>query len=104
MIATPEFAASPEPIRVRLSGELDMAAEDTVRGELYRARAHAQEAGVVVVDLSQVTFMDCSALHPLMETRRALGHRLVLHRPAPRVTRLLQLAQLDDILVIEDEQ
>ena len=102
MAASPGSMPSQEPVRVRLCGELDIAVEDAVRAELDRARAQAQEAGVVVVDLSQVTFIDCSALHPLMEIRRALGKRLVLHRPAPRVTRLLHLAHLDDIFIIED--
>jgi hypothetical protein len=31
MVATPKSAASPDPIHVRLSGELDLAVEDKVR-------------------------------------------------------------------------
>ena len=58
---------------------------------------------VVVVDLTQVTFMDCSALGLLMSARARLGSRLWLRGVPPSVAWLLQLTGLQDMFGRFDE-
>jgi hypothetical protein len=57
-------------------------------------RAVPDSSGRVIVDLSGVTFMDCSGLGPLLEAEARLGGRLSLRRVPPMVTALLHLAGL----------
>ncbi|MEV8524801.1 anti-sigma factor antagonist [Streptomyces sp. NPDC052000] len=53
---------------IRASGELDILTTPLLSGDLARAQRGAQ-IPYVVVDLTQVTFMDCSALGPLCVAR-----------------------------------
>lgn len=90
-------SVSTDPIRpppatvLHASGEMDLVAAPGLKAQL---RSQAQGSGDVVVDLSAVTFMDCSALSPLLEARAWLGCRLWLQGPSPPVTRLLELTGL----------
>jgi len=83
------------PAVVRASGEVDL---DTAAA-LHRALAEALRAHrEVVLDLSQVTFMDCAGLRALVAARNQAdrqGRRLVLRGVGHRVVRLLKLTGLN---------
>ncbi|MFC0843050.1 MULTISPECIES: STAS domain-containing protein [Streptomyces] len=82
---------SPECRTVRMTGELDLLTAPGLASGLARARRGTQPP-YVIVDLSDVSFMDCSALGALCEartdclerggwlrlvyTRRVIGHLL----------------------------
>ena len=83
--------AGAQPV-VRLVGEVDMATSPAVKNIL----AELVEGGhlAVIVDLSEVTFMDSSGLHTLVDAQRRLsdsGGKVVLRKPGPAVDRLLQI-------------
>ncbi|WP_329395735.1 anti-sigma factor antagonist [Streptomyces melanogenes] len=59
---------------VRVTGELDLLTAPGLAIELAKARRGTQPP-YVVVDLSDLTFMDCSALGPLCEARTACLER-----------------------------
>ena len=83
-----------EPRRVALVGELDLATVETVLRTLCPlADGVADAGGNIVVDLSELTFMDATGLHALVGVaRRIRGHAtLVLNRPPQSVRRLLGL-------------
>lgn len=90
-----------DPLRatVRASGELDLAARDSIVEVLGRQRDSGR--AIVRLDLTDVTFMDCSCLHALVEEHQrflaARGH-LVLTGVGHRTSRLLELTGLDQIL------
>ncbi|MFJ7243028.1 STAS domain-containing protein [Kitasatospora sp. NPDC098652] len=82
------------PFTVRVSGEIDLDSAPDLRRELSRALADHRQ---VVLDLSQVTFMDCSGLNVLMEARNQAdrnGARLALRGITRPVARLLELTGL----------
>jgi anti-anti-sigma factor len=89
-------AASPRDTDVhviRLAGELDMAAVPDLVDQLAEA-AKVPAPTPVVVDMSGVTFIDCSGLDPLLEARARLDGRLRLQNASPPVRRLLRLLDL----------
>lgn len=74
---------------LRLTGEIDVAADAAVR-----ARVDAAAAGTLVIDLSAVTFMDSSGLRELLRARKECdrrGGRLVLAGVPPTLARLFDL-------------
>jgi stage II sporulation protein AA (anti-sigma F factor antagonist) len=76
-----------------LSGELDAS---TCRGLVEQLQG--PPGTLVVVDLSELTFMDSSGLGAIHLARRLAvkdGGRLVVCRPQPIVHRVLQLTGLD---------
>ncbi|MFJ2582051.1 STAS domain-containing protein [Kitasatospora aureofaciens] len=76
---------------VRVCGEIDLDSASDLRRELSRALADHRQ---VVLDLSQVTFMDCSGLNVLPEARNQAdrnGARLALRGITRPVARLLKL-------------
>jgi anti-sigma B factor antagonist len=80
---------------VRLAGEIDLynAAEvGSALGEIAR-----EAPARVVVDLTEVEFVDSTALGTLIEARKQLGDGgLVLAAPAQEVRRALEVAGLID--------
>lgn len=77
---------------IRASGELDLRAKPALYLELDAALADADF--VLVVDLAEVTFMDCSALGVLVslsEVAQASERRIALISPSRAVRRLLEL-------------
>jgi anti-sigma B factor antagonist len=80
-------------VRIRLHGELDLAAVPGMRAALQEA-ATTPGKPVVTVDLRAVTFMDCSALGELIHgravaLRHGLGYQVVgAHGVALRVMRV----------------
>ena len=90
----------PSRVLVRAVGEWDLANAHL----LDQMLAEQQEAGrrYVRLDMSAVSFLDCTCLDVLVAThRRLLAARgtLVLTGITPRQMRLLRLAQLDDVLL-----
>ena len=87
---------------LRLTGELDLVAAPRLKACLDDALA---SAWLVVVDLRALTFIDGSGVVAILaadERARRSGRRLVLvHEPA-QVTRLIDLAVVDDRLEITD--
>jgi len=79
-------------VLVTLRGELDMAAESTLRDTVHAvARNGHLEAAV---DLRGVTFCDAAGLKALRKadaTFRAVGGRLAMHGPCPPLEALLDL-------------
>ncbi|MBA2559701.1 MAG: STAS domain-containing protein [Propionibacteriales bacterium] len=83
---------------VTACGELDLSAEATLRRELLAAFADTDRP--VTIDLSDVTFMDCSALGVLVSmSRRAHAQHnwIVLVSPNALVQRLLRLTGTTDL-------
>lgn len=100
LVDDPTRADHPPQVRtLRLSGELDLCTQPTLRAQL-RELLDVRAPDVVILDMGDVTFIDCSALTPLVEARARLGPRLVLHNASRPVTRLLTLVGLADMLVV----
>ncbi|GAA2282711.1 MULTISPECIES: STAS domain-containing protein [Kitasatospora] len=85
---------SPAPAVVTARGDIDLATASSLRRQLADAlRAHRE----VVLDLSEVTFMDCVGLGALVQARNQADHsggRLILRGIGHPVTRLLKLTGL----------
>jgi anti-sigma B factor antagonist len=87
---------------VRLVGELDLYNAAQVRAGLAEACAETPER--VVVDLSEVEFIDSTALGVLIETRTKLNNRggLLLAAPGLETRRALQISGLDKLFTVHD--
>ena len=88
---------------VRLEGESDV----TVRGRL-RTALTAQAAAAkphLVVDLSGLSFIDCSCLRVLWQVSRMeeeAGGSLRLAAPQPTVARVMELGGVDQVIGVHD--
>ena len=85
-------------------GELDLASSPLLRDALERASAAG--AGLVIIDLRELTFMDSTGLSVLVKAhRQALdaGHRLALVKGGTQVQRILTLTRVAEHLVIVDD-
>ncbi|MBP0450671.1 STAS domain-containing protein [Kitasatospora sp. RG8] len=90
-----------EPFVVRARGEIDLHAAPSLRRALSAALASHR---AVVLDLSEVTFMDCAGLGALVWARNQAdrsGRRLVLRGAGRCVVRLLKLTGLHRRLAVE---
>lgn len=91
-------ADGPGVTRVTLAGELDLATVPQLRAVLSEA---AKDAELVIVDLSELTFMDSTGILMILIAHsqiRAADRRLALV-PGPRqVQRIFELTGLDDKL------
>ncbi|MFB4274587.1 STAS domain-containing protein [Nonomuraea sp. MTCD27] len=89
-------ALASAPTLVHLSGDIDIFTTARLRQRLINTLGHS--TGLLVLDLSQVTFCDVGGLGVLigMQGRaRARGITLALTGLPPRVARLLHLTGLD---------
>jgi anti-sigma B factor antagonist len=77
--------------RVKVSGEIDIAAAPALATALSTA---AHDAEQVIVDLSDVTFIDSTGLHVILtahdELRRSSGRLVLIPGPGP-VQRLFEI-------------
>ena len=90
----------PEQLVLRLRGELDVSNGDWL-WRAISAAAHDRWWRTLVLDLSSLSFTDCSGLSVLVRAHRRLagqGRRLVLAGARPMVRRLLTLTRLDTYL------
>ena len=87
---------------VRLGGELDLYNAAEVRSALADASAQFPER--IVVDLSEVEFIDSTALGVLIEIRAKLNNRdgLLLAAPGLETRRALEVSGLDKLFVVRD--
>src|SRR5436190_20769469 len=87
---------------VRLAGELDLYNATPVREALFEASANG--ATRIVVDLSQVDFIDSTALGVLIEARTKLSNRnaFLLAAPGLETRRALQISGLDRHFTVHD--
>jgi anti-sigma B factor antagonist len=99
-VATPPLTATVEPLdeglRVRLSGELDIAT--AARAEAELRRAEDESPSTIAVDLSGLSFMDSTGLRLVVAASaraRDAGRRLLVVRGPDPVHRVLELTGLD---------
>jgi anti-anti-sigma factor len=91
---------------VRLVGELDVAAEPRLRARMRDLLEPGRPTPVrhLVVEASQLTFLDLAGLRLLVECERQLqarGGSLVLRSPSRRVRRLLEVVDPRGRLPVE---
>jgi anti-sigma B factor antagonist len=92
-------AAFGTTISVTVTGEVDLATIDELAAAISGALSLAPE--IVMVDLAQVAFIDCSGVHALVTAHQhsiAAGVELVLMPGPPQVMRLFELCGLLDVL------
>src|SRR5687768_11688656 len=90
-------------VHARLRGELDISTAPRLEDTL--SRVEADGPALLVIDLSQLDFMDSTGLRLLIsaDTRaREAGRRLVLIQGNEMVQRVLRLTRLDERLEIVD--
>jgi anti-anti-sigma factor len=88
---------------IGLVGEIDIATAAHVEQELLRAEA--TDATSIVLDLSELSFIDSSGIRMLVMAdarSRADSCRLTLRRPPDSVLRVLRLAGVEDRLPFAD--
>jgi len=81
----------PSGVHVRAAGEIDLATAPAFNEGVHAAAARDPRVPVLL-DLSEVEYMDSSGLRVLRGLGVALGERLVLERPSASVLRVLDLA------------
>lgn len=97
--AATEIAPDGDRMRVSLRGELDLSGQ-LLRGDLHEALRRS--ASGVDLDLTALTFCDCSGLNILLDLRlRALGQgkTVVVRGSSPAFERLLDLTGTWDLFV-----
>jgi anti-anti-sigma factor len=92
IVTTTNRVQPPAGTVLHVAGELDTFSADRLRDHLRRLGTPPSSA--VVVDLSGVTFMSCTALRVLAEARTRLGSRLYVSGRSRVVTRLLAMTGL----------
>ena len=88
---------------VVLAGEADVTNSGALR-ELLDAEV-AKEPRTLVIDLSELRFMDSSALHALLRVNRSLdrqGGVLALVSPQAAVAKILRLTTADRLIPVFD--
>lgn len=88
---------------LRLSGELDLATAPDVQRELEHVEATDAES--IVLDLSELTFMDSTGVRLLVTAHaraRADSNRLTLLRGGRAVQRILHLSGVEALLPFAD--
>jgi anti-sigma B factor antagonist len=86
----------------RITGELDLGTYDPAMAALAGL---FEASGDVVLDLSNLTFIDSSGLRLFILLHQSLGQRgrLVLRGPTPHVAGILQIAGLEGLGVRLEE-
>ena len=85
-------------------GEIDMAGAPLLWDRLSAAIPEVKER--LVIDLSQTTFLDSTALSVFIRAQRHLrqgGVELVLRGPSQSARKVLSITALDQIMTIENE-
>ena len=81
---------------VALAGELDIATVTDARDALREARGAACDQ--IVLDMTELRFMDLRGLRLVLRAKQRLGVRLRLPGSASQVHRLLELTGVDEVL------
>jgi anti-anti-sigma factor len=82
------------PCTFRLVGELDLSSVGVADAALVRA---LPVRGDLTLDLSGLSFMDSTGLHLLIRMAQSLSGDLVLQRPRPHVSRILEVSRVTAI-------
>ena len=89
---------------VALCGELDLSGIDRARQAIEQAES--SEHTLLVLDLSELEFLDSTGLEVMLRAARRAeesGRRLIVTRPSNYVRRLLEMTAIDQSLdVVED--
>jgi anti-anti-sigma factor len=91
-------------VTVSLKGELDLSSVGKVEEEL--ARVEATGPSLLVLDLSQLSFLDSTGLRAVVtadERARSNGRRLVIVRGPDPVQRVFAITRLEDRLEMVDD-
>lgn len=97
---TKDLTEIEDKLVVRLAGEVDLEHCLDVRALLLDAVARGKD---LLVDLSEVTYLDSSGIASLIETLQAAagnGTALKLFSANPQIWRVLELARLDKVFTI----
>ena len=94
-----------DTVVVPLAGELDIAVAEDVR---LRGLAALEQPGVrtVVLDLTEVTFLDSSAIGALVEIRNAAnpaGVPVTLRNASSSIRRTVEIMGLTDLFVLDPD-
>jgi anti-anti-sigma factor len=95
-------SGGPATAWVHLAGELDLATAPDLDLALREAQA---QAGLVVLDLRELAFMDSCGVHAILHASiraRQAGRRLVVLRGSPKVDRMFALTGTAGGLAITD--
>lgn len=87
--------------RVKLTGEFDISGRDLADDVL----ASANRAEKIVLDLSELEFIDSMGIHFVVTAHQAAeasGREFVIVRGGPEVDRIFRLVGLDSVLPFED--
>jgi stage II sporulation protein AA (anti-sigma F factor antagonist) len=77
----------------RIAGELDLGTVSKLRDALTPFVGD----GEVTLDLSELTFIDSTGIHALLDVARSQdGKKLILESPTEPVRRVLEILELDD--------
>jgi anti-anti-sigma factor len=92
------------PLRAVLAGEIDFASSSSMQARITSA---LERHGVrtLILDLSEVDFMDSSGLRAIVQIQRELSESdggMVLFDPTAQVRRILALTGLDQHLRVAD--
>lgn len=89
-----QVEAVDDPRGLRLVGELDLASVGDVDAAL---RPLVEDGGDITIDVSELRFMDSSAVQLVIRTLQGLDGRgrIVLHHPVSTVKRLIEVMGLD---------
>jgi anti-anti-sigma factor len=93
----------PHPV-LFLSGDIDLAAVGDLETGLDTASAG--DVDVLVLDMSEVTFIDSSGLRVLFAANdqfRAVARSLEIRRPSAAVMRLLEITGTEAMMTIDSE-
>ena len=92
-----------ERVVVALSGELDLATAPQLRSCLAPLVTSPTAPQELVLDLSELCFLDASGISALLTVQRALaarGGRLALRAPSRLVRRVVKVLDLDGLLPV----
>ena len=91
-------------VRIALRGELDLSTVSKVEDELKLVEA--ESPGVIVLDLSRLSFLDSTGLRCVVtadQRAREAGRRLVLVRGPDPVQRVFTITRLEERLEMVDD-
>jgi anti-anti-sigma factor len=82
---------------IRLAGELDISNKSELDEVLEAA---AEQGGPILVDLSELTFMDSTGINALVRTAASVHGRgcVILHGEQDRVRRVLDIARVEQTI------
>ena len=86
-------------VQLRIEGELDLASAPELASALERLLAADHQ--VVVLELRDLSFLDCAGMRPIRSALCALrgrGGMLVIRHPQPLVERALRISGFEEAL------